>query len=888
MSPNSAQDAATRLSERIIVREDFLELVAIVENVVATWILTHQTTAQPLDDLLLPGLRFADILSHSSNESHRNRAYTLIAMFQELKRQEQLKADSVAVLDAFSTAILSALGNFPGLQKLEDSVGPLDYSIPADRVIGRMIKESVQKTADGKYILTDAQNKLASNLRMLNYFSFSGPTSLGKSFVVKNFIKSEVATNAFEKGCVVFVVPTNALVSQTARDLRRELENFKDVHVGIHPVQPRLLLERFRTSVYVFTPERLIRYLSKGERDIKLLVVDEAHRIVAQKDARSPLFYFAISETLRTYAAKLIFSSPSLSNPELFLELFGKSTTGSALIQERTVAQQRFLVDFIVNKAVYFPSTPETQPVEIYIDDFSRQTPWSAIEFWASGTKSLVYVNTPAKVVEFALTYEPPSDVGLNSRVKNLIDRIREEIHPEYFLIDALERGIAFHHGRIPVAIREELEAVFKDPRSGVNFLVCTSTLLEGVNLPARNIFILTDKHGTGQKFGVMDFENLAGRAGRLTKDFLGNVFCLKLSRNEWNIPDEQIRAKAPQPVSSFLLEPKKSRKKQYTDIEKVLLRKPLPSGRTVAQRRTAERYAAILLIQSLNNYTSQLTQKFNERAEDAIGTLQRVSQEVQVSLEVLSKSPEFDPNVQELVRRRLSQVKAPVVIDSVDAITFESVFAILEEISRLYIWEDRETKGHDSLFRFKSKKEVFNRRLRYWAQLVLQWITGKPLSLVIQGAIRHYVKQSVIYVPDYSLPKGQSPFRLEAFSLDSKVHVNQVIEETMTDIEYGVGFRIMSYLRNYYDLCVHVFGEETAGLDLSVLIEFGTSNVTAIELQQFGYSRDASSELTNKGSKHLYLDESGTILQIRTDEILADEDISDAVKEETKELFVA
>ncbi|MDK8878164.1 hypothetical protein QQA04_13520, partial [Corynebacterium striatum] len=99
---------------------------------------------------------------------------------------------------------------------------------------------------------------------------------------------------------------------------------------------------------------------------------------------------------------------------------------------------------------------------------------------------------------------------------------------------------------------------------------------------------------------------------------------------------------------------------------------------------------------------------------------------------------------------------------------------------------------------------------------------------------------------------------------------------------------RILSYLKNYHDLCVQVFGEEKAGLDLSVLIEFGTTSQTAIELQQSGFSRDISSELLEKGSGYLEIGETGTILDINVQGIISDEHLSAPVKQETKDLFAA
>ncbi|MDK8877358.1 hypothetical protein, partial [Corynebacterium striatum] len=62
----------------------------------------------------------------------------------------------------------------------------------------------------------------------------------------------------------------------------------------------------------------------------------------------------------------------------------------------------------------------------------------------------------------------------------------------------------------------------------------------------------------------------------------------------------------------------------------------------------------------------------------------------------------------------------------------------------------------------------------------------------MIQSALYHHKNVGKIRVPAFPAPKHQSPYRYEEFDLESKEHVNHVIEETMTDIEYGVGFRIL------------------------------------------------------------------------------------------------
>jgi hypothetical protein len=102
---------------------------------------------------------------------------------------------------------------------------------------------------------------------------------------------------------------------------------------------------------------------------------------------------------------------------------------------------------------------------------------------------------------------------------------VKEAIHPKYALAETVLHGVGFHYGDMPTLLRKTLEEQFD---SGVlNYLISTSTLLHGVNLPARNLFLYRPFKGANRPLGSVDFWNLAGRAGRLGREFAGNVFLI-------------------------------------------------------------------------------------------------------------------------------------------------------------------------------------------------------------------------------------------------------------------------------------------------------------------------------------------------------------------------
>src|SRR5699024_481299 len=70
--------------------------------------------------------------------------------------------------------------------------------------------------------------------------------------------------------------------------------------------------------------------------------------------------------------------------------------------------------------------------------------------------------------------------------------------------------------------IRNDIEEAYRSKH--INVIFCTSTLMEGVNLPANNLFVTSIKNGM-KNYNEIDFYNLNGRIGRLEYTMIGNVF---------------------------------------------------------------------------------------------------------------------------------------------------------------------------------------------------------------------------------------------------------------------------------------------------------------------------------------------------------------------------
>lgn len=873
---------ATALGERIIGDELFRRSFADLEGELARAFVVGGVPSGPTYEsrIINALLRYADVLSHSTTPRHRELAYGVVSLLRETDELLGLTDEQSAHVAAVTEAVLVQLGNFPGLVTLGD-LGRNGYRLPLERRLVRAAKEVLQVTKTGTAVLTDTQYEIVERMRGLDYFSFSGPTSLGKSFILKDALFEIVQRADFEGHCAVILVPTKALIGQTAADLRTLFADLEDVHVATFPSLPRFLGRQFKRTVFVLTPERLLRYLANPTRDIDYLFVDEAQRVIAKDDTRSSLYYHAITEATRRFATKLVFASPSVDNPELFLELFQKSTTGALAVRERTVAQRRYFVDLINQTASFYPSLGGGAEKLEWPNSLTSVL--SVVTTMSSGQKALIYVNGSSPAADFALQLSRTLPEVHGQEIDALIEYVGTYVHRDYFLAQCLRHGVAFHHGKMPQEVRERVERTFSSQNSGLRYIFCTSTLLEGVNMPAKNIFVLTDKHGP-RNFDPIDFDNLIGRAGRLTHDFSGNVVCVRSDPTRWSTSTKSLlERREPQRAESFLVNPG-AKRKAYTDIAHVLKGESLPGSPSADAVRSAQQYASILLLHQISQQATPLRSYFLDKVGDGRDLLRKAASAVKSPADVLRRSPDILAKYQDAVYAYLSS-DAPdrkLLADDADLDSTETFLAVLKKLSRLYNWPTEEARGRDPLVLRGLGEAELERRLRYWAGLMHSWVRGDAISRVIGSSIAYYRTKGRITYRDYSLDDSLVD---QPFNPASPKHINVVIEETLKDLEGGLRFRIISYLQNYYDLSRQVLGDD-AGPNVASLVEYGTTDPRVIELQEVGLSRNTASALVADYSQFLQFTPEDELEYVDLPALLTQSTLSSEMRDELDNVF--
>lgn len=793
-------------------------------------------------------LRFADILSRDNENSGRNLAFKIVSILFPF-----YTTDDYFIFIANS--VLVKLGNFPSLELVMKKVMDNSYDT-LEVFLDKRMKEEYQRVPGTNKVFTDSQYKLFERIKDSNHYSFSGPTSFGKSFIMDAFINYVIEEHHAIDNIVV-LVPTRALINQVSKRLKNQIRH-EQYKVMSHPLVPTMYKSKNYKYIFVFTPERLIAYLSeKSNPSISYLFIDEAQKIIATKDSRAPLYYQAVSMAERK-SIKLYFASPNIPNSEVFLKLFDKSTDEQMVVRETPVAQNRFFIDFVDKTEIMFTESGADYLFEHFGEYKDLNELLCKI---GKDNKNIIYCNGIEDTIKYALSFAKKLCTREDSRIDEVINLIQKYIHKDYYLIDCLKKGVAFHFGRLPQRIRERVESLFAD--KAIDYMFCTSTLLEGVNLPAQNIFILNNTIGT-KKFTDIDFWNLAGRAGRLSKELSGNIICVRLDDNKWKTKDDalnMIRWKNIQKVEPTIM---KGEDNFYKNLENALTDKPFTRKKpTQNEVEVWNHYANIVYYQEIAKADSLLKSNYMKKNyKTAKKVLSEISRNNRVPENILERSTNIKPTYQNKVLEKM-EVGTKAFPEE---ITSATCLVMLNKMYDQYRWDVEESKGKNALVRDREQ-------LKYYAALMYTWLSSKPLNMIIGNMINYYKRKGEIW-------HQNEKYR---FDPNNQEQINWVINALIGDIDNALRFKIKNYFTNYYLLAESKNGRAMAGENWADYLEYGTTDKIIIDLQNVGLPRHIAVMIKDNYEDVLVYDE-GELIDIDYKKLLKVIDINE-YSHEYKEL---
>lgn len=364
------------------------------------------------------------------------------------------------------------------------------------------------------FIFHSLQKKVYAYLLNKKNVVLSASTSVGKSAIVDSLVYS----HHFKK--IVIIVPTIALIDETRRRLSSLIgSNFQVISHGSQQAHSD-------NVIYVLTQERAL------ERDdlenIDLLILDEFYKLNIDSD-----------DDFRAITLNVAFSFLMKNSKQFYL--IGpniKSITG---------------LSFLNKNYVFLSSDFSTVALNVYEYNLSSDSEVrknKVIDLLKSDEAcTLIYCQSPKSTVRLAneLIFSNELNVSIpNNNSSDFIEWIDENYHENWILSKALKNGIGIHHGALPRAIQQEMIKLFNS--GAIRVLLCTSTIIEGVNTSAKNV-IIYDRRNANPVVSMFTYKNIQGRAGRMGRYFVGNVHCLEKRPEESDDDSDVVVASGVQSI---------------------------------------------------------------------------------------------------------------------------------------------------------------------------------------------------------------------------------------------------------------------------------------------------------------------------------------------------
>ncbi|MGA2875130.1 MAG: DEAD/DEAH box helicase, partial [Nitrososphaerales archaeon] len=384
------------------------------------------------------------------------------------------------------------------------------------------------------------------------------PTASGKTLVAMM-----AAIKAIERGGkVVYLAPLRALASE-------KYDEFKEIFETLKRPGSKSKLRVFISTgdydssgeslgggdVIILTNERfdsVIRHNVSWMNSVSLFIADEVHLV---GDAhRGPTLEMILAKSMKFVpSAQILALSATISNTKdlaewLHAELVETNWRPVKLIEG---IYDYGTLSFIDGGQRRLTQSNRGAAIDVAIDAVKEGG--QSLIFCDTRKRSVSAAEKAAEIMPTFLSFE---ESGRLREIALKITSSGEETELSKRLAEIVSKGVAFHHAGLDSKHRKIIEDAYRNRE--IKILSSTPTLAAGVNLPARRVvlsslFRYNYDEGGQTPISVMEFRQMAGRAGRPRYDKFGEIVLLaggQMSSQE--IYEHYIEAK-PEPIRSQL-----------------------------------------------------------------------------------------------------------------------------------------------------------------------------------------------------------------------------------------------------------------------------------------------------------------------------------------------
>ena len=659
--------------------------------------------------------------------------------------------------------------------------------------------------------LTEQQKKMINIFEEKNTETLAiiAPTSYGKSQLIINCISTNVESN------ICILVPTKALLAQTKRRILNSSIYETNRKIITHP---DMFQETDSNFIAVLTQERLLRLLEKHKAlSFGIAIIDEAHNLF-EDDSRSRLLATAIAVlNKRSDSILFKFLSPFLINSQNLAVVTTNYKIIENKISEFLKIDSFYFIDFRTDKALklYDQFLDNT----LLFGDVHYETDLDFITE-KTNSKSIVYVNSPPKLEAFAIKLKDKFPLVSSNKILQACKEISDYLHEDYNLIDCLKHGIVYHHGSVPDIIKLYIENLFTTEKK-LKFIVTSSTLLEGVNIPAEKLFLMDYRKGR-RKLTPSQFKNLSGRICRFSEIFNEQQGNLNLLLPEIFVISSGCMPKKAN-IEKFLKDSVKEDRVIKDKLTNVLLENTAINDKNKRAQQEAEEF--------LGNFEADIiTTKNYRKATTEIGKL-CFSNNV-TEIEIIDNESQLQNSIDVLLKNDTKAISAVEVIDMINTVFLAFI---------------TENENNQNILRLQNEKA------RSFYAMFLDWrMRSAPYSELISRFVGYWnritqnIGEAYIYVGKWGNKKrgGHRYLWIDLHEKNKTDKINLAIIKIKEEQDF-IDNIIVKFIEILNDL-------ELIESDIYKKIKYGTSDENKILMIKNGYSTSLANLLLEKYQHYL------------------------------------
>ncbi|NCA93786.1 MAG: DEAD/DEAH box helicase [Sphingobacteriia bacterium] len=686
-------------------------------------------------------------------------------------------------------------------------------------------KQNYKHIRNGKEIYFSAgQKRLHEFSKNIDNFIIVAPTSYGKSELIIHKVEDNLDKN------VCIIVPTKSLLAQTRKSLLKN-SKIRDSRNKII-THPDMLNEISENFIAVLTQERLLRLLQKHtDLNFDIVLIDEAHNLMEYDKKHNIREILTVQDLKilrkRNINVKYYYFTPFLVEPQN-LKVFRDQTLLVDKIHEFIKVEKYFVFDL-------FATEKKLKIYDQFIDDFfdikelsEINEPFSFIKEYA-GRKNIIYTNRPKNIEKFAVTIQNP--IKANDEIEKVQKALKDFLHQDYNLIKTIKNGVAYHHGGMPENVRLYVENAFSQIKE-IKYIITTSTLLQGVNIPAEKLFLLDTKKGL-ENLNAAQFKNLSGRICRFSEVFNKDLGELKRLEPEIYLIKSSFSDSRAN-IENFLKERVKDNKIVPDEIDNPLIKQNIEDDLSEDERK---------VIKESEEYQENI-----EKGSSDLENLRTVSSEI-AKLCFKNNIHDFDIfENEEQLEKNYQNSKDINPVSNSDNLIFL--------ITKIFLWKIKLNESDTDNF-----TRLENDKAKMFYSMLLEWrALGKSYGEMINSFIWYWDNKktdSYIYVGtkwgEMTSPynEGHRELYIDLSTKSPSQKINIAIIRIKEEQDF-VDYQLMPYVEILNDL-------ELIESSFYDRIKYGTDDEAMIKMLKEGFSIELAKAIKN-GDYSEYIDMSDTL----------------------------